>query len=695
MDSSATLLENIETWLLESSGGNEAQTRQLIELISSHPEPVFPTDVGKLLTDNLPLIIDDVTRVKQSQIHQELLLVLAAAGIDSMHVRDALAVLCRHLNASFPDPAGLIRALGIFDQTIKTAEIRRRWDVFHLLEEGGVAWHNSYGLGRIGEIDSFSDLVYVHFQTKQQFTLVQAMTTLFVARKSSFTATEFATELSNYKPNKSAAEFDAAIVNDFVPKLAQPYRITELLLVPYKMSKSSYAEWRADGQSPAAKSKAGERRQWYQSRSLEELTDSLSQMQSLKVSDQEIAAVGALVRADSVRPAARTTFADAMIALWALCRPAPWLKQLIQELPPVVAAWASREAFIENVCRLPAKRLPEWFEIALLGKGPEWFVDTITELPYRFWAAAETAMEESGFETDDLVEAACEKYRAKTATADAVLWLWRQRRDTVESLFSNPVVLFKILAKPAKGEFIKGRKEALKLLMDDPDFQRAFMDGGTDDGIAAFVKAVRNMPLLNKGEQQSLLVKIVRMYPHAEEVVEDRKKVVAHRPLPKVTSVRSFEERRIEFEQIVNERIPRNSAAIAHARSYGDLRENAEYKAAKEEQRLLMARRRELERALKDVQRTDFTNVAVFDIVIPGCTVELAFEGKSGQEFHILGLWDSVPDKYILSYDTPLGRALMGKKAGDSIETPDNIRAEIKSIRKLPPAILEWVAGAS
>ena len=218
------------------------------------------------------------------------------------------------------------------------------------------------------------------------------------------------------------------------------------------------------------------------------------------------------------------------------------------------------------------------------------------------------------------------------------------------------------------------------------------MNHGSLPGIKAFVKTIKSTPILNKGEQQSLLVKIVRIYPEAQQIVEERRKVVTTRAIPKKTSIRSFERRRLELEEIINVKIPKNSAAIAHARSYGDLRENAEYKAAKEEQRFLMSRRRELEKGIKEIIATDFSDVRVLETVIPGCTVELTIDGSKEETYHILGLWDSNPEKNILSYDTPLGRLLIGKKIGDELTTPHKLTAKIRAIREVPLDIInEWV----
>src|SRR5208337_3422889 len=115
-------------------------------------------------------------------------------------------------------------------------------------------------------------------------------------------------------------------------------------------------------------------------------------------------------------------------------------------------------------------------------------------------------------------------------------------------------------------------------------------------------------------------------------------------------------------------KIPANSKEIAIARSYGDLRENHEYKAAKEMQKILMRQKDELEAALTRARGQDFSNART-DIVGPG-TVVLATDLTTNQPetFTILGAWDSDPEKGIISYLTPIAMALVNRKVGDEVE---------------------------
>ena len=119
---------------------------------------------------------------------------------------------------------------------------------------------------------------------------------------------------------------------------------------------------------------------------------------------------------------------------------------------------------------------------------------------------------------------------------------------------------------------------------------------------------------------------------------------------------------------MVVRKIPENSKEIGIARSYGDLRENHEFKAAKEMQAVLMRRKSELESMLIRARGTDFKGVDS-SIVNIGTKVVLK-DVDTGEvlNYTILGAWDSEPTQGIVSYLTPLAKSILNKKAGSKVE---------------------------
>jgi transcription elongation factor GreA len=111
---------------------------------------------------------------------------------------------------------------------------------------------------------------------------------------------------------------------------------------------------------------------------------------------------------------------------------------------------------------------------------------------------------------------------------------------------------------------------------------------------------------------------------------------------------------------------PRITKAIAEARAHGDLRENAEYHAAKEEQGFIEARIRDIEAKLSNAEIIDVTSFGTTGRVIFGATVELLDE-DDGREltYRIVGIDEADIASGMISVGSPIARALIGKNEGD------------------------------
>jgi transcription elongation GreA/GreB family factor len=163
----------------------------------------------------------------------------------------------------------------------------------------------------------------------------------------------------------------------------------------------------------------------------------------------------------------------------------------------------------------------------------------------------------------------------------------------------------------------------------------------------------------------------------------------------RVTSERSYRARAEQLRKIIEVEIPRNSREIALARSYGDLRENFEYKAAKDMQGLLLRRKAELEQALKEVQPTTFEGVST-SVVSPGVGVEVEYADGRREKRWILGVWDSDDALNIVSSEAAWARSLLGRSVGDRVRLPGpegETEATIVAIEPLSEEIRTWVRG--
>ena len=113
---------------------------------------------------------------------------------------------------------------------------------------------------------------------------------------------------------------------------------------------------------------------------------------------------------------------------------------------------------------------------------------------------------------------------------------------------------------------------------------------------------------------------------------------------------------------------PRVSASIAEARAHGDLKENAEYHAAKEEQGLMEAKINDIESALSNAQVIDVQEIPETGRVIFGSTIKL-YDINSDEEivYKIVGNLESDPTNGLISIDTPIAKGLVGKFVDDEV----------------------------
>jgi len=134
-------------------------------------------------------------------------------------------------------------------------------------------------------------------------------------------------------------------------------------------------------------------------------------------------------------------------------------------------------------------------------------------------------------------------------------------------------------------------------------------------------------------------------------------------------TVRGHELLQEEVKRLKGTDRPAVIKAIAEARAHGDLKENAEYHAAKEQQGFIEARIKDIEGKLSHVQVIDVTSIDARGKIIFGSTVELIDE-NSGKEitYRIVGEDEADIKNGLISYTSPIARALISKNEGDVIE---------------------------
>ena len=123
------------------------------------------------------------------------------------------------------------------------------------------------------------------------------------------------------------------------------------------------------------------------------------------------------------------------------------------------------------------------------------------------------------------------------------------------------------------------------------------------------------------------------------------------------------------LKQLKTQERPKITAAIAEARSHGDLSENAEYHAAREQQSFLEGRIAAIESTLADAQIIDVTRLDGNGSVVFGATIDLInLENDKEVTYQIVGEMEADIEQSLISISSPIARALIGKREGDVVE---------------------------
>jgi transcription elongation factor GreA len=152
-------------------------------------------------------------------------------------------------------------------------------------------------------------------------------------------------------------------------------------------------------------------------------------------------------------------------------------------------------------------------------------------------------------------------------------------------------------------------------------------------------------------------------------------------------TVAGAEQLRAELNELKSVRRPKISAAIAEAREHGDLKENAEYHAAREQQSFCEGRIKEIESKLADSEVIDVSKIPATGKVIFGTTVTLFnLDTEETVKYQIVGEDEADVPKGKISVASPIARAIMGKQEGDEIvvKAPaGDLEYEIESVEHL------------
>lgn len=231
-------------------------------------------------------------------------------------------------------------------------------------------------------------------------------------------------------------------------------------------------------------------------------------------------------------------------------------------------------------------------------------------------------------------------------------------------------------------------------LLDNTNFK---IQKGRDGGLKTIVNKIKNLledigtdyvtEILNDANAESIFDIVSSskgledwFKVSVESVIHDRYEDIFKKPGPPrldenkiYVTQKGYEKRKKEFDHLMNIEFPENALDLGEAISRGDLRENAEYKAAREKQAMLVEKAERMKAELQKAVIIEPHSIQS-NIISPGTKVTIKHQGKTELEIYtLLGPWDVDIEKGIISYLSPVGKGLLNRTVGEvvTIKLPD------------------------
>lgn len=349
--------------------------------------------------------------------------------------------------------------------------------------------------------------------------------------------------------------------------------------------------------------------------------------------------------------------------------------------------WQQNPSLVEVLDGIPAAKHKQVLQSLKEAQPDDWsdvILRTINEVPAKqAGECANILIASDKFE--ELKDALVRFISHHTASSELLLWIAKLRGDTFADIL-GPEVFRAMLTAMERDQFNEKKSNRLgDYILSNGDLLKRFIESADLEVVKDLTRALQFSPVYDDMDKRSLLARIVKLYPSVQSLISGESTRQDSAAL--IVSWESLEKKKQDYDDLVNRRIPANSKDIAIARSYGDLRENHEYKSAKEEQKRLMAQKAGLEQDLARARGTDFATVRT-DVASIGTKVNLTdLTTSTDESYQIMGAWDSDPDNHIVSYLTPLAQALLNKPMGTEVEFDMDGQRKRYRINSIGPAL--------
>lgn len=253
----------------------------------------------------------------------------------------------------------------------------------------------------------------------------------------------------------------------------------------------------------------------------------------------------------------------------------------------------------------------------------------------------------------------------------AFVWMVERAVDDLELVLRNPLrMLQQLLASTGRDEFKEFRVRLRKLLEKGGTASKIFPELKADQAEAA-AEAIHRAGYIEDYEREELQRALELSHP-------ELKGEAAASDVLWATEA-SITAKTAQLEDITRRELPANRKAIEEARAMGDLRENFEYKSARQRHGFLTALASEIAAELGRAKPIDRSIIDPGQVRV-GTRFTLAAEGGGERDLTVLGPWESSPETGVISYESELAQKLLGKGVGESVETGGGTTETITAI---------------
>lgn len=257
----------------------------------------------------------------------------------------------------------------------------------------------------------------------------------------------------------------------------------------------------------------------------------------------------------------------------------------------------------------------------------------------------------------------------RSISTEMLIWICRERKGPAKNLFNYELshALFSVMERDHYDEDKKANPIG-NLFVEDQDLLPDLAREADIEDARNLARRVLNSPAFDPLTRRSHMAKMLKVHEELSDLVDTDSSNSSDKG-DLLVSWASLEDRKQALEQLVQVEIPKNVKEIQIARDFGDLRENFEFKAAKQQQAVLNRKKVMLERDINNARGTDFKGVNA-EVVSIGTVVNVETNKGKKHTYTILGAWDTDPANHVLSYLSDTAKALIGKPVNEEVELP-------------------------